>query len=208
MMAVKRPYDSRRRLRQAAQTKADILDAALHLFARQGYATTTIEAIADHAEVSEATVYANFGSKRGILAAFQERMHLAVDYDARQAELDAAAGDPAAQIAAGVRLSLSFPQHYGELLTVLLAARGVDPDIDAFLQQGLVDGHRGGWGHLASLLANHGALRTGLSEKEAGDLGAALTRIEIYRLLTIENGWTHQRVEEVITAALQRALLG
>jgi hypothetical protein len=62
VMAVKREYDSNRRQRQAAQTRADILRAARRLFAERGYPATTIEAIATAAEVSEATVYAGFGS--------------------------------------------------------------------------------------------------------------------------------------------------
>ena len=94
-MAVKREYDSSRRQRQAAQTRADILQAARRLFSERGYAATTIEAIAAEAEVAEATVYAGFGSKRGILLAFQQQMEENTDRGERVRAFHAAAGNPA-----------------------------------------------------------------------------------------------------------------
>src|SRR5260370_21557989 len=160
-MAAKRPYDSSRRRRQAAQTRADILRAARRLFAERGYPATTIEAIAAEAEVSEATVYAGFGSKAGILSALQRLMQEEVDYDERVGELDAAAGNPPEQIAAGVRISLSFPAQHADIIAALLSARGVDPDVDEFLHRGMVIEHRDGWGYLASTLASQDALRPG-----------------------------------------------
>src|SRR5919199_319528 len=67
--AVKAPdHDGRRR--RSAQTRAAILEAAGALFAERGYAATTIEAIAAAADVAVETVYARFGNKRAILAAY------------------------------------------------------------------------------------------------------------------------------------------
>jgi AcrR family transcriptional regulator len=206
-MAVKRGYDSSRRQRQAAQTRADILAAARRLFAERGYAATTIEAIAAQAEVSEATVYAGFGSKRGILLAFQQLMEQNTDLGERTRAFHAAAGNPAEQIAIAVSISLSFPAQHTDLIAVLLAARGTDPDIDEFLHRGLQE-HRGAWSMVASALTSQGALRPGLSEQEAGDLAAALTRPEIYRILSSELGWSHDRITEMLTTVVRSALLG
>lgn len=206
-MAVKREYDSSRRQRQAAQTRADILKAARRLFSDRGYPATTIDAIATEAEVSEATVYAGFGSKAGILSALQQLMQEEVDYDERVRELEAAAGNPPEQVAAAVRLSVSFPAQHADIIAALLSARGVDPDVDKFLHRGMVIEHRNGWGFLASVLASEDALRPGLSEKEAGDLGAALTRVEVYRVLSGELGWSHDRITEVLTTVVRSALL-
>jgi TetR/AcrR family transcriptional regulator, regulator of cefoperazone and chloramphenicol sensitivity len=206
-MAVKRDYDSNRRQRQAAQTRGDILQAARRLFAERGYPATTIEAIATEAQVSEATVYAGFGSKAGILSALQRLMQEEVDYDERVREVEAAAGNPQKQIAAGVRISVSFPAQHADIIAALLSARGVDPDVDKFLHRGLAVEHRNGWGFLASILASQNALRPGLSEKEAGDLGAALTRVEVYRVLSGELGWSRDRITEVLTNVVCSALL-
>jgi AcrR family transcriptional regulator len=206
-MAVKREYDSSRRRRQAAQTRADILQAARRLFSARGYAATTIEAIAAEAEVAEATVYAGFGSKRGILLAFQQLMEENTDLGER-ARAFHAAGNPAEQIAVAVSISLSFPARHADLIAVLLSARGMDPDVDEFLHRGLVQEHRGAWSMVASVLASQGALRPGLTEKEAGDLAAALTRPEIYLILSGELGWSPDRITDILTTVVRSALLG
>jgi AcrR family transcriptional regulator len=64
----KRPYHSRVRQRQAEETRQRILVAARSLFGSQGYAATTLEAIAETAFVSPKTITAVFGSKRALLA--------------------------------------------------------------------------------------------------------------------------------------------
>src|SRR5487761_1391737 len=63
----RRGYHSPGRQRQAEETRQRILAAGRALFARQGYAGTTLEAIAEQAGVSPKTVVAVFASKRGIL---------------------------------------------------------------------------------------------------------------------------------------------
>ena len=55
-------YHSPLRERQAAQTRQAILDAALALFAEQGWAATTLPAIAGRAGISVDTIYATFGT--------------------------------------------------------------------------------------------------------------------------------------------------
>src|SRR3954447_24661635 len=64
-----RPYNSPRRAEQAAATRRDILAAAQRLFERQGYAATTMAAIAADAGVALKTVYLAFETKSGVLRA-------------------------------------------------------------------------------------------------------------------------------------------
>jgi AcrR family transcriptional regulator len=49
--------------------KERILEAALELFAKQGYAATSTNAIVKQAEVSEGLLFKHFGSKQGLLDA-------------------------------------------------------------------------------------------------------------------------------------------
>ena len=49
--------------RRAAQTRAEIVDAALGLFTRQGFDTTSMEQVAEAARVSRRTVYRYFPTK-------------------------------------------------------------------------------------------------------------------------------------------------
>src|SRR5919197_5642353 len=64
-----RRYDSPRRREQAAATRLVILDAAERLFVRDGYAATTMAAIAREAGVALKTVYVVFDTKSGLLRA-------------------------------------------------------------------------------------------------------------------------------------------
>src|ERR1700760_1697331 len=65
----KRRYDSSRRREQAAATRLQILEAAQRLFERDGYAATTMAAIAREAGVASKTVYLAFETKSGVLRA-------------------------------------------------------------------------------------------------------------------------------------------
>ena len=69
--SVKRPrrYDSPLRREQAARTRLQILEAAQRLFERDGYAATSMAAIASAAGVSLKTVYLVFETKPGLLRA-------------------------------------------------------------------------------------------------------------------------------------------
>jgi AcrR family transcriptional regulator len=68
-MASERRYTSTRRAQQAAATRQDVIAAGIELFAESGWAGTTIAALAERAGVAVETIYAGFGSKRGVLRA-------------------------------------------------------------------------------------------------------------------------------------------
>src|SRR5947199_1803131 len=68
-----RQYDASGR-RQRAEVRAQaVLDAAARRFLDQGYAATTVAAIAADAGVSVETVYKRFASKAGLVAALWSR---------------------------------------------------------------------------------------------------------------------------------------
>jgi AcrR family transcriptional regulator len=67
-----RRYDATRRRAAAAQTRRSVLLAARELFARQGYAATSVAAIAAAAGVSVDTVYAAVGRKPEVLLAVHD----------------------------------------------------------------------------------------------------------------------------------------
>src|SRR5512140_1350098 len=68
-MTERRQYDSPLRREQAAETRRQILAAADRLFERDGYAGTSVAAIAAEAGVAVKTVYLGFEAKRGVLRA-------------------------------------------------------------------------------------------------------------------------------------------
>ena len=73
LVKTKRPYDSAGRRGQAERSRATILDTAQRLFLEDGYATTTMAAIATAADVSVETIYKSFGSKTGLVRAIRDR---------------------------------------------------------------------------------------------------------------------------------------
>ena len=68
-MSVKRKYDASARQAGALKTRERICAAAEDLFLRDGYARTSIRAVAKAAQVSEATVYLAFADKPALLDA-------------------------------------------------------------------------------------------------------------------------------------------
>src|SRR3954471_20894515 len=75
----RRHYRSQLREERAADTRRRITRAAGELFAAHGFAGTTVAGIAERAGVSEATVYATFGTKGAIVRALLSEMEQQAD---------------------------------------------------------------------------------------------------------------------------------
>jgi AcrR family transcriptional regulator len=77
------PQPSNRRERRSIELRERIFHAALDLFAKQGFAETTVEDITNAADVGKGTFFNYFPSKDHILLAFAEmqlaKLRLAVD---------------------------------------------------------------------------------------------------------------------------------
>lgn len=64
---------SSRSERRKARTAATIRDAAERLFLSRGYSATTMEDLAEEADVAVGSIYAHFASKEGVYSALIER---------------------------------------------------------------------------------------------------------------------------------------
>ena len=69
------PPAADRRVRQREQTRNRILEAALELFYSRGYAATTMDDIADRADIARRTLFNHFPAKQAILAAWRAGRH-------------------------------------------------------------------------------------------------------------------------------------
>jgi AcrR family transcriptional regulator len=98
---VKRKYDAPSRRRSAEQTRERICAAAEQLFLRDGYARTSIRAVAKQAAVSEATIYLTFPDKPALLDA----VILRAVRDNASEPLDAIAAAPPREILARLAAS-------------------------------------------------------------------------------------------------------
>ena len=63
---------------EALKTRQRILDTAIYLFYRDGVSTTTIENIAESAELTRGAVYWHFKNKLDLIRAIHEDLHLAI----------------------------------------------------------------------------------------------------------------------------------
>ncbi|MGI8579342.1 MAG: TetR/AcrR family transcriptional regulator [Solirubrobacteraceae bacterium] len=103
-----------RRTRRRAQTSGAILDAAERLFLRRGFQATTVEQLADEADVAVGSLYGHFGGKEGVYAALIDR---ALELDARYCDEGwESGGDPVGRvlgIAEGyLRFAREHPGHF------------------------------------------------------------------------------------------------
>ena len=122
-----RRYDSPRRREQAAATRRIVLDAAQPLFERQGYAATTMAAIAEGAGVSLKTVYVIFETKSGVLRALWNLLLRGDDDDVPVAERAwyrevVEEPDPERQLRLGARGARRVKERAGALMGVIRTA--------------------------------------------------------------------------------------
>ncbi|MFF5076635.1 TetR/AcrR family transcriptional regulator [Actinoplanes sp. NPDC000266] len=68
----RRTYNSEVRVRAAQETRAAVVGAAAELFAEQGYARTSVAAVAQRAGVALNTVYTSVGGKPALVEAMVE----------------------------------------------------------------------------------------------------------------------------------------
>jgi AcrR family transcriptional regulator len=96
-----------RRERKKRETRQRLMDAALRLFREHGYDGTTVEKIAETADVAKSTYFNYFGTKEAILPALAERRMQQVA-DVLSRERDAPAS-PVARIKLALRLVAEEP---------------------------------------------------------------------------------------------------
>ena len=200
-----------RRARQAAATRQRIIDAAGRLFAEHGYATTTISAIAQEADVAVETVYARFKNKQNLLEAFLDQSIVGdaeavrlLDRPAVQAVR--AASDQREQLALLAQIMRGVLERNASAHAVLRTAMAADSELD---QLAAADDERRNATHRAfvEMLTSNGPLREGLSTSDAVDTMSALANPDTYTLLIRRRSWTPSRIEGWLVESLTLLLL-
>src|SRR2546425_11520574 len=201
----KRPYHSRARQHQAEETRRRILAATRELFESRGYAGTTMEAIAEVAEVSPKTVAAVFGSKRGILAEVVNPDAFGPHVQHLLEELRATP-EPLRQISLVAQITRQAYEPLILELELLWTAHAVAPEL-ADLAREIEMRRRQNQGRLVAYLDEHHMLRQGLPVEEATDVLWVLTSYDVYRMLVVEQSWEPERYETWLAQLLVQHLL-
>lgn len=198
-----RRYHSPKRQQQAGETRRRILVSAERLFAEQGFATATMEAIAREAGVSLATLYLYFPGRVAMIGALAEEIVAAPEFSVEQVIREA---DPVEQMRVAARSMRQLNERSWLITEILRSQRGNDPEVArlwALWLQRHLDAMRRG----AAAIADRGGLRLGLSVEDATDVFYALAGTEVYRALVLERGWAPEHYERWLFEAGCRELL-
>lgn len=200
-----------RRARKALDTRRRVLDAAETLFTRDGYAATTMTAIADEADVAVQTLYAVFGNKRAILTELIDARVVGEDRAGSLPDRDdwqtmERETDPDRQIALFAAIATRIGRRSAAINEVMAQAAGADPEIAAIYAQQRQRRYKDER-LFARSLARKGALREGLSESQAADIIWAIANTRTYRTLVNDRNWSIDQYEHWLKGLLARELL-
>lgn len=121
--AEERPVVSRRD-RKKERTRRGIYEAAMRLFARDGFESTTISDICEEADVGRGTFFLHFPSKAALLYEFNQQ--IAEEFKATLAEPRAAARD---ELGALVDHIVAALVAQAEVMTAMLSEFFASPDV-------------------------------------------------------------------------------
>jgi AcrR family transcriptional regulator len=201
-----------RRTERARRTRAAILTAAGDLFSEQGYLATTIEQIAQRADVARPTVFTAVpGGKPQLL---KEARDLALAGDDEPVPIPQRSWflqamsqtDPRALLRRQASNWRMMHEREARLELALEAAAASDPvlrDLYAEALRQRWNGCRLVVGYVDRL----SALTTGLEADRAADTVFALASPQVYAMFVHGRSWTPTEYEQWLTAALEHALL-
>jgi AcrR family transcriptional regulator len=205
----KRAYVSTRRTEQARQTRDAILDTARRMFLRDGFAPTTVAAIAADVAVSPDTIYKAFGGKAGLVRAICERALAGagpIPAETRSDALQADEPDPRKVVRGWGALTIEVAPRVAPILLLVRVAGETDPEMrDLYTEMGAQRLAR--MTHNARNLDTAGHLRDNLTVEQAGEIMWTYSSPELYELLVLTRGWSLDRYATFITDAMIAALL-
>ncbi|OLF09014.1 TetR family transcriptional regulator [Actinophytocola xinjiangensis] len=207
MATVKRPD---KRAERSRATRARIIDAARELFIAQGYGTTSLQDVADHAGVAVQTIYFVFRNKRTL---FKDVVDTTIAGDTEpvatmdRAWFRAACAAPTAaeQLHAHVQGTRQILDRVAPITPLIAAAAATDPEIAA--QWPRDEDPRYTVQHAAAVaLVTKPDARPDLTAATAADLLFGLLSPELYLLFVRDRGWSPESWEHWAHTTLQPQL--
>lgn len=195
---------------RAHATRKRVVDAALKLFIDHGYAATTVEAIAERAGVSQATIYQAFGTKQAIVERALD-VTLAGDH-APMAIIDRPwvaevqrQPDPRRRLAIVIRETSKIVARAARVRAVLRDAAAIEAGLRSVIAEDYRRRHVT-QSALVGLLASDRQLRAGLDLKRATDIFFGLVSDEMYQLMVVVRGWSQSAWRDWLVEAVEREL--
>jgi AcrR family transcriptional regulator len=208
----RRGYVSAARTQQARQTRRRVIDTATRLFVAQGYASTTMRAIAAEAGVSIPTVELIFGTKAQLLHVVLD-VAIAGDDEpvpvlSRAWAQDAQSTDDVVDFLSAVAEVLQEAQvrSAGVMLAAYEAAAS-DPDIYVLVTDRELQRERtAGW--IVDGVLGRASLRDGLDRAAAVDTVWMLMDPVVFSRFTRRRGWSADRYGAWFADSVAELLVG
>ncbi len=197
---VKIPAKSYRQ-EQADATKVRIADAARRLFARDGYAATSIESIGREAGVATRTVYAAFGAKREILNLICERWLEGAGARSLAREV-LADPDPARRLRGAARWITVLYSSDFDVARILDSAADEDEETQTLVRSKLQ-----GRNHVMNRLIASVEDQLAVPLADAQAVYRALSATGVYGELVVESEWPAERFQAWLADSLIAQLL-
>ena len=187
-----RPYTRRR---TNAKSVDSVLDAAERLIREGEFHSTTVEALAEEAGISRATVFNRFGSKLGVLEALVERCFTGPEMRAIKQALKVE--DPVTALEATIEASCAIWEAQGFIVEHLYAIVVLEPGAAVLINEVEAD-QRSDLHGLTRRLARSDRLRPGLGEARAAATLHMLTSLETFLRLRRAYGLSLRQTRETI----------
>src|SRR5918995_1917576 len=198
---VKRKYDATSRRVAAAATRDRVCAAAEELFLRDGYARTSIRAVARAADVAEATIYLVFENKAALLDAVIIR----ATRDNPSESLEAIAAAPPKDVLGRMASSNAvLMARAGRLIALGEAASLMDAELRP-LRERAHNNLRAAFRVIADRLDEAGLLR--VDPRQAADSLYAIANESTYLRMTDAAGLSPDAYARWLTQTLSAALL-
>jgi AcrR family transcriptional regulator len=214
--AVKRRYQSSLRANQAQSTSRAIVDAAAALFSEKGYAAVSLEAIAEAAGVSRATVFTSVGGKPALLkeafraafgrAAGAENVSMPLVDRPRSREIRARP-TVGGYLSGYAGLCTSLHSHMARVYEAIREGARSDPAVEVLWIE-VNDERRRGAATIVADVKSRTRLRAGLDDNAAADVVWVLNDPVHFDMLVRGRGWSEEQFHEWLTRALSAELLG
>ncbi len=204
-----RPYDATGRRQRAAETRARIVETAARRFRRDGYATTTIAAIAAEAGASVDTIYKSFGGKPGLVrAVYDQALEGLSDIPAEQRSdaLQASEHNPRRLIESWGKFVAEIAPLAAPVATLIATAAATDPELRSLIADIDTQRHKRMTAN-ARRLREAGHLRADITIGAAADILWTYSSPELYDLLVIRRGMPLDTYARFVADAMIAALL-
>lgn len=187
----------RKRVRKPAeQRREEILDAAVAVFAGQGYRAADCQDIADRAEVGKGTVYRYFETKEVLF--LSALTHVLEQLKSEAEAAVTVSEDPLEKIRAGVRVYLAFFDAQPEVVELFIQERAEFREHGSSLYFVYADNERGGWLALVQELVSQGRLRVGNADAALQVLEDLLFGTVVSSRLAMDRRSLRERAGEIL----------